>query len=224
MQVATQVSAAEVYDEFSSTELDTARWVSTAVDHAADPAAARGYEVETGDGQLQISALDGDAGFLSTQRFGLPPGSLVGFELEMTFAAQDVAAPTTVGPPMGEISVRDLPSGMLLGFEVTNEAIFAVHRRTGVPGVAAESEHFSHRVITETDTKPGQSHRYRISYQHNTSQARWYVDEHCVYAALVPLQIEGVSLSMGIVHGGNDAGSATKSAAATWTAWQIGTG
>lgn len=220
VQVASQVSAAEVYDEFSSAELDNARWVSSAGDQPAE----RGYDVETGKGQLRISATGVDAGYLSTQRFGLPPGSLVSFELDITFDAQGQTQQTTVaGPPLAELSLRDLPSGMQLGFEVTNEAVLAVHRRAGVAGVAAETEHFSHRVITDIDTKSAKSHRYRISYQHDTSQARWYVDDRCVYVAVAPLQIEGVSLSMGVVAGPDAATPVNQAAtaSATWTPWRI---
>lgn len=221
VQVASQVSDPVVYDDFSFGELDRDRWVSTAVDRAADPAAERGYDAEIGNGLLWISAADGDAGYLSTQRFGLPPGSLVSFELEMTFDAHGPAQQATGGPPMAELSLRDLPSGMLLGFEVTDDAILAVHRRAGVAGVAAETEHFNHRVITDNDTKSGQSHRYRISYQHDTSQARWYVDETCVFVAIAPLQIEGVSLSMGVLGRGDQAGTPAGTASATFGPWRV---
>ncbi len=46
----------------------------------------------------------------------------------------------------------------------------------GVEGVAAAAEHFVHRVLTDHLTSAGQSHRYRIRYQHDTAQAQWYVD------------------------------------------------
>lgn len=222
VQVASAVTAPVVYDEFTSAELDSTRWVSRAVDESNDLAAEHGYDVETGQGQLRISGAHGDVGYLSTKRFGTAPGSLVSFELEMSFKTEGQSGPTALGASMGEVSLRDLPTGMLLGFQTTNDAILAVHRRAGVPGVAAEAEHFAHRVITDHDTEAGQSHRYRISYQHDTSQARWFVDDQCVYAAIAPLQIEGVSLSMGIVgDAASTVTSAPVSASATWTPWQV---
>lgn len=228
VQVASQVSAPVVYDEFSSAELDSARWVSTAADDGAENAVEREYEVDTGHGQLRISAVESDAGYLSTERFGTPPGSLVNFELDMSFEAEGHATVPALGPPLGQVSLRDLPTGIQLGFEVTNEAILAVHRRTGVEGVAAAAEHFVHRVLTDHPTTAGQSHRYRISYQHNTAQAQWYVDDQSVYGAVTPLQIEGVSLSMGVLRG-DDAGVPPVTASipvparvsATWTPWRV---
>lgn len=221
VQVASSVTAPVVYDEFDTAELDDARWVSSA--ELAEPS-----EIDTGNGRLRISSAAGDVGYLSTQRFGTPPGSSVGFAVDMAFEAGRPSSPV-LGPPLGHVGLRDLPTGMLLGFEVTDQTIFVVHRRTGVPGVAAEAEHFAHRVITDQDTKAGQSHRYRISYQHDSSVARWYVDERCVYTAVAPMQIEGVTLSLGIVLGeGADiaedlmaAATSRPSTVATWTPWQV---
>lgn len=146
VQVASAVTGSVVYDEFNAAELDGARWVSSDGERPE-----RGYEIGTGQGHLRISSQGGDVGYLSTERLGTPPGSLVSFEVDMSFEAALQSAPM-LGPPLAEASLRDLPTGMLLGFEVTNEAIFAVHRRTGVPGVAAEAEHFAHRVITDQNT------------------------------------------------------------------------
>ncbi len=221
VQVASQVSDPVIYDDFRSGELDRARWVPIAAAQTSGSAAEDGCCVDTGDGQLRLCAAAGAGGYVSTQRFGLPPGSLVSFDVDVAFEVPGRFQQPTVGQPMAELSLRDLPSGMLLGFEVTNEAILAVHRRGGVEGVAAEAEHFSHRVITELDTLPGQSHRYRLSYQHDTSEARWYVDERCVYVAISPLQIEGVSPSMGVLGGGNPAGTVAAPASATFGPWRV---
>ncbi|MBA3280350.1 MAG: glutaredoxin family protein [Geodermatophilaceae bacterium] len=222
VQVATAVTGVSGYDEFTTAELDGTRWVAREREGSDAQPTGRGQDIETGAGYLRISKPEHDVGYLSTQRFATPPGSLVSFQVDMSFEAGLQPAPL-LGPPLGEVGLRDLPTGMLLGFEVTNEAIVAVHRRTGVAGVAAESEHFAHRVFTDLDSKAGQSHRYRISYRHDTSQARWYVDDRSVYDAIAPLQIEGVSLSMGLVLGdGTDTVDASRqSAVATWTPWQV---
>lgn len=217
VQVSSAVTAPVVYDEFTSADLDDALWTSTDAGNGVH-VLGRGYDLKTGQGQLRVA--DVDVTFVSRQRFATPPGSLVNFALDMSLdAAGGAPLAPTLGPPTGQVSIRDLPSGVLLGFEVTNDLIIAVHRRAGVGGVAAATEHFVHRVLTDQPTVAGQSHRYRISYQHDTSEGRWYVDDQCVYIARVPLQIEGVSLSMGVVPGGDGF-----SAAATWTPWQIATG
>jgi len=222
VQVATAVDGDSVYDEFTSAELDGQRWAAREQEGAEALRSDHGHDIETGQGALRVSNPRGDVGYLSTQRFATPPGSLVSFQVHMSFEA-GLQQATPLGLPLGEVSLRDLPTGLLLGFEVTNETIFAVHRRAGVPGVAVESEHFAHRVVTDLDSMAGQSHRYRISYRHDTSQARWYVDDRCVYEAITPLQIEGVTLSMGIVLGERaDVLDASRhSAAATWTPWYV---
>lgn len=230
-QVSSAVSAAAVYDEYTSADVDPAAWISTIEDGATGGAADHGYDVKTGHGELRIAGVAGDASFMSTQRFGTPPGSLVDFTLDMSFeaeaGAEGEASHSPMGGPLAQLGVRDLPSGIQLGFEVTNDVILAVHRRAGVEGVAAANEHFEHRVLTGHPTTAGQTHRYRISYQHDTSQGNWFVDDTCVYTAVLPLQIEGFSLSMGIVQPAGAVGPTAAGpgrASAVWTPWQIGTG
>ncbi|MBA3338300.1 MAG: glutaredoxin family protein [Geodermatophilaceae bacterium] len=212
VQVASAVTAPVRYDEFSTPDIDAGLWDWTSGGPSASTNGCAAHRVETGNGRLLISASGEDVGLVSTQRFGTPPGSVVAFGLTMSFEATGGAG--TVGPAVGEVSLRDLPTGVALGFEVTNEVILAVHRRSGPPGVAAEGEHYAHRVLTDVETEAGRDHEYRISYQHDTSQARWYVDERCIYAAISPLQVEGVSLGLGI-RAGQD------KAVATWTPWEI---
>ncbi|MBA2552595.1 MAG: hypothetical protein H0V10_02630, partial [Geodermatophilaceae bacterium] len=154
---------------------------------------------------------------VSSRRFGTPPGSLVTFELEMAFA-RDPRLAGRAGPPLGELGLHDLPTGMVLGFEVTNDAILAVHRRLGVPGVVSAAETFSHRVISDVGTTAGDKHRYRISYQHDTSTACWYVDDSCVYTARSPLQMEGLSLVMGLV-GAAASDDPRAGQCANWASW-----
>ena len=213
VQVASAVTAPVVYDDYTSAELDAALWTAPAPRDGAPGA----HEVKTGQGQLQITGIEADVRFVSTQRFGTPPGTLVNFALDMSFEAEGGSPAPAVGPPMAQISLRDLPSGVLFGFDVTDDVILAVHLRAGVEGVATATEHFNHRVVTNQVTTAGQSHRYRITYEHDTSEARWYVDERCVYSATSPLQVEGASLSMGVRAGEGRC-------AVTWTPWEIAGG
>lgn len=202
VQVATAVDRTTVYDDFTTAELDSARWNDRAPESAGPP------RIVTGDGQLRIA---GPAAYVSTERFATLPGARVAFQVDVAVdVAVDAGAP--VGGPVGAVALRDLPTGVLLGFEVGDKAILAVHQRLSGPGVAADAEHFSHRVITDVETSSGQRHRYRIEYEHDTAAARWYVDEQCVYAASTPLRVEGFSLVMG-AHG-----------QATYGPWQVGPG
>ncbi len=230
VQPSSAVTTPLVYDEFVTPELDKALWGSDSRGRADDLSDKDGHDVATGQGQLRIScpANGGQpcsarpVRRTSTRRFGTPPGVLVSFELDMVFEA-DPHMGQSLDCPRGEIGLRDLPTGMLLGFEVSNGTILAVHQRCQLPGVVADAEQFSHRLISDIETKPGQLHRYRISYQHDTSRARWYVDDRCVYAAIVPLQIEGVSLGMGLLCGlvSGAAQATQRHASATWRPWNI---
>ncbi len=229
VQVASAVTTPLVYDAFVSSEVDGALW---GPDPRADPAdlpGLDGYVIDTGHGELRIASPAGGgpppaggvgagrpARLVSSRRFGTPPGSQVSFELEMAFRTDPRVAGGS-GPAMGEMGLHDLPTGMVLGFELTNDAILAVHRRLGVPGVVSAAETFSHRVISAVRTAAGQRHRLRITYQHDTSRACWYVDDSRVYTARSPFQSEGFSLVMGAVRAARgDAG-----ASVSWTPWRL---
>lgn len=212
VQVSTPVQESAGYDAFTTARLDETLWAPASTDLANGSTGRPDNDrhAETGDGRLRLT---GPARYVSTRRFGTPPGSQVSFGLDLAVET-DPDAVEPLGPPLAELGVLDLPTGAALGFEVTGGAILAVHRRCGPPGVSAEAEHFAHRVITDVDTKSGQRHRYRISYRHDSGEARWYVDGRCEYAAITPVQIEGVSLGMALVGGPG---------AATWGSWQFAT-
>ena len=211
VQVANRIGADTMYDAYASGEIDQTRWTPTG------DARSSGLRGEGVGGRLRFADPDHEFGFVSTERFGTPPGATVSFEAGMAFSATDGSS--LLGPPLGELGVWDRPTGIRLGFEVTNDVILAVHRRRQSPGVALEAEHYEHRVVTDHETHPDDEHRYRIGYQHDSSFARWYVDDRCVYAAVVPLAMEGVSLSMG-ARGGATGADARMTA--TWTPWRVG--
>lgn len=224
VQVSEPVAAAEEYDDWRGRSLDPARWVPL-------PGGDRtGHTTEVAGGELRLrvtgTAADGEVdrevgrevGYVSTRRFATPPGSTVNFEVPLTaFPAATVAGGDggRPGPARVLSGVRDLPTGMALGFEVTGDAVLAVHERVRRAGVTAEHEQFAHRVLTDVRTTPGQAHRYRISYRHETSQARWYVDDREVFTATAPMSMEGVSLSWGARRG------AGPDVTASWGPWRI---
>ncbi len=229
VQVSTAVTAPLVYDAFVTSEVDRTLWGPDPRAGVDDPPGQGGDIVETGHGLLRIASPAGAAArpvrLVSTRRFGTPPGSLVGFELEMAFGT-DHDCPGGLGPPLGELGLHDLPTGMVLGFDVTNDAILAVHRRLGLPGVVSPAEQFSHRMITDVPTVAGRQHSYRITFQHDTSTASWYVDGTCVYTARTPLQMEGLSLAMALVVNapGHDERADLRGGSASWTPWRVTAG
>lgn len=231
VQRSVAVSAPLVYDEFSGSEMASSLWKAAGRGRSSvAPATDSSVRVETGQGQLclattgESAAADGSGSseilFVSTRRFATPPGSVVTFEVGMSVdgRTESVRGP---GRRAADLSLHDLPTGMVLGFEVTADAIIAVHKRLLLTGVSTETEHFSHRVITDETTRPGQNHRYRITYRHDTSQAHWFVDDRCVYVAAAPMQIEGLSLGMGLIGDAEPGGAAAESWAATWSPWQV---
>lgn len=229
VQPSTAPAAASTYDGFAGPDLDADLWKPApgAAEVALIPT---GYDVRAGAGSLQVTGTgsgrassDPQPGpefhSVSTERFGTPPGSDTAFEIRMAFDPDRPA--TGTGPlagPMAAVALRDLPTGMLLGFEVHGDLVFAVHQRSGPEGVASAQERFSHRVLVDLTSAPTQQHSYRITYSHNSAQADWYVDDECVYTAVVPFQFEGVSLALRMRATGETDGRRPR---VTWTPWGI---
>lgn len=220
VQVSSVVTDPVRYDEYTSADIDGSLWTAYGSGDGASGTPGGGPDLDTGAGRLTVSGAAGDVSVVSTRRFGTPPGSQIGCEVQMSVELASRAP--TLGPPLGELSLCDLPTGIVLGFEVTNDVIVAVHRRSGPPGVAAESEHFSHRVLTDAPTGPGKAHQFRITYQHDTSRAQWYVDGRCVFSAISPHQMEGVSLGMGLRAGsGSGDVDPAQPGLVSWAPWRI---
>lgn len=145
---------------------------------------------------------DGDA-HTCTERFATPPGTRLVAETGM--AVRDGTA---------SVRLHDIAGGIVFGFEATGSAILAVHRRIALPGVNLPEETFSHRVELGVDTTPGESHRYRIAYQHDSGQVEWHVDGARAYWATTQRPVEGVSLQ---------ASTSGPDARVRWTPWLIRT-
>lgn len=144
-------------------------------------------------------------GHVSTERFATPPGSHLEAEVGMSVRADP--------PAFAGLRLHDVAGGIIFGFEVTSSAVFAVHRRLALPGVNLPEETFAHRVELGLPTTPGESHRYRIAYQHDSGQVDWHVDGVRAYWSTTPRPVEGMSLGM----------SAGPDARARWTPWLIRT-
>lgn len=216
VQVSEPVAGREEYDDWRGSSLAAARW------RPWPGGDSTGHTTEVAGGELRLRVtgnagdgeVDHEVGYVSARRFATSPGSTVSFEVRMSASVPggDGGRP---GPARVLLGVRDLPTGMALGFEVTDDAVLAVHERVDRAGVTAAHEQFAHRVLTDVRTAAGRPHRYRIDYRHETSQARWYVDDAEVFTATAPMPMEGVSLSWGARRG------AGPDLTATWGPWRI---
>lgn len=233
-QRSSAVYGKQTYDDYTEAALNSARWqiISAVSDSGADAVGTK-FEVVTGGGALTLSANlhdksadDAHRSYVSTERFGTPPGSSVTFELEMA-VDNDRQVRFNRNAAFGVLSITDIAGGLSLGFHATNDTIFALHERRLLAGVTLPEERFSHRVVLDVDTDRGVQHRYAIRYQHDTGVAEWYVDGTCRYWAVTPRPIEGCSLAMGLFGARNSAPSTAQDAAvdtgisARWTPWFI---
>ena len=202
-----------VYDDFTSPELDDARWAIAEMRQAdgrtysyADPNA----RVRTVQGSLELSinpftrfhdtvqTLNNPKQlYISTQRFATPPGSVVEFETDMAITTHN-QIPYNLRDAFGTLNLLDFQSGMVLDFAATNDTVYVVYERLLIPGETTPEQYFAHRVVLEVEAGPGRSHRYAIRYDRDASRAEWLVDGERAYWADVPVAVEGFNLGMGL--------------------------
>jgi hypothetical protein len=214
LPLVSQVLERLVYDDFTSPEVDPARWRIAEFQDPADsrllPATDRNARVTTGDGALTVDIRpfsrfhdtvpilnNPKQLYVSTQRFPTPPGARVTFETELAITTEG-QIPWHLRDAFGTINLLDFQTGMVLDFAASNDTFFVVYERLVLPNVTTREDYFCHRVVLEVDTAPGQSHHVAISYDAQANHAEWYADGRRVYWADPPVRIEGFNLGMGL--------------------------
>ncbi len=176
-QVSTPVTAERVYDDFTGTSVDEARW---AVE-------GDGSSVATGGGRLTIV---GPATLHTVERFKTAPGTTLSVQVGLS------ADPDT----NAFLAMTDPTSGLGLGFVVDAGAVAAVHERRLLSGVTLPEEAFRHVVATQA--RSTETHAYEVRYQQDTNRVEWRVDGSVVYWATTPRPLEGCSLELGLTGTG----------------------
>jgi glutaredoxin len=176
-QVSTPVTDERVYDDFTGTSVDEARWIVEG-DRSS---------VTTGGGRLTI---DGPATLHTVERFKTMPGTTVSVRVGLS------AEPDTDA----FLAMTDPTSGLALGFDVGAGTVAAVHERRLLPGVTLPEEAFRHVVATPADAAT--THAYEVRYEQDTNRVEWCVDGAVVYWATTPRPLEGCSLELGLTGTG----------------------
>ncbi|GGX22387.1 hypothetical protein GCM10010297_49440 [Streptomyces malachitofuscus] len=201
------------YDDFTSPELDPARWTImsiTGADGARHEYRDRNARVSTGDGRLELTVNpftrfhDSDPRqnnakqmYRSARRFAVPRSGVLTFEVEMGVRTYG-QVPHDLLDAFGTVNVFDLETGVVLNAAATNDTVYAVIERLALPGVAEPHEHFIHRVVLDVPTEPGQRHRYSVGYRAGTSEAEFHVDGRLAYWARLPVPVTGFHAGMAL--------------------------
>lgn len=206
-------TVAWTYDDFTSDELDPARWrilAARGADGERYPYEDRNARTRTGDGRFELTInpfsrfhdtnpLENHAKqmYQSAQRFHVPPGG--GLKVETDMAVRTYGQiPHDLLDAFGTVNLFDLVSGVVLNVAATNDTVYAVVERLSIPGVTRPDEHYVHRVVLEVPTDPELTHRYAIDYQADRSEAVWYVDGRREYWTRLPVPVQGFNVGMAL--------------------------
>ncbi|MFG2563319.1 DUF6081 family protein [Streptomyces sp. NPDC048496] len=201
------------YDDFTSGELDPARWrvmAITGADGERHQYRDRNARLRTGDGRFELTVNpfsrfhDTDPRqnnakqmYQSVRRFPPPATGRLTFEVEMGVRTYG-QTPHDPLDAFGTVNLFDLETGVVLNAAATNDTVYAVVERLVIPGVTRPDEHYIHRVALEVPTEPGREHRYAITYRAQTSEVEWYVDGQLAYWARLPVPVAGFNAGMAL--------------------------
>lgn len=202
-----------IYDDFSEAELNPERWTilqAKGENGALHPYLDRNATVRTGDGAMELSIRpftrfhDSDPKqnnakqmYRSVERIPVPPTGSVTIEVDMAVRTYG-QIPYDLVDAFATVNLFDLATGVVLDVAATNDCVYAIVERLVIPGVTSSEEHYIHRTVLDVPTEPGQSHRYAIRYEAETSLATWYVDGRRLYWATVAVPIEAFHLGMAL--------------------------
>ncbi|MFJ7269985.1 DUF6081 family protein [Streptomyces sp. NPDC099050] len=232
------------YDDFTSGELDPARWTVMAVqgvDGQRHLYQDRNALVRTGDGRLELTVdpftrfHDTDPRqnnakqmYQSVRRFPVPATGQLTFEVDMGVRTLG-QIPYDPVDAFGTVNLFDLDTGVVLNTAATNDTVYAVVERLVLPGVTAPHDHYMHRVILDVPTEPGREHHYAITYRAETQEAQWYVDGRLTYWARLPVPVAAFSAGMALFSA-RDLSRYTRAerehgqgAAGWWGPWRVRT-
>ncbi|WP_225839292.1 DUF6081 family protein [Streptomyces sp. NK08204] len=201
------------YDDFTSGELDPARWrilENRGADGETHQYRDRNARTHTGDGRFELTVNpfsrfhDTDPRqnnakqmYQSVRRFAVPAAGELTFEVEMGVRTYG-QIPHDLLDAFGTVALFDLESGVVLNASASNDTVYALVERLPVPGVTRPEEHYTHRVVSQVPTEPGRAHRYTITYRAETSEARWYVDGRLTYWARLPVPVAAFHAGMAL--------------------------
>ncbi|WP_405792407.1 DUF6081 family protein [Streptomyces sp. NBC_01506] len=233
------------YDDFTSVELDTARWrimATKGADGESHRYQDRNALVRTGDGRLELTVdpftrfHDTDPRrnnakqmYRSVRHFAVPAAGQLTFEVDMAVRTYR-QIPYDLLDAFGTVNLFDLETGVVLNAAATNDTVYAVVERLVIPGVTHPHEHYIHRAVMDVATEPGRTHRYAITYRAETSEARWYVDGQLAYWARLPVPVTGFDAGMALFSARDLSRYARRErehgqgARGRWGPWRITTG
>lgn len=201
------------YDDFTSGELDSARWQVMAVNgadgklHRYQDRNAR-TRISGGRFELTVNPFsrfhDTDPRqnnakqmYRSVRRFPAPPAGELAFEVGMGVRTYG-QIPHDPLDAFGTVNLFDLETGVVLNAAATNDTVYALVERLVIPGVTLPHEHYVHRVALDTPTEPGREHRYTIAYRADPSEVEFHVDGQLAYWARLPVAVTGFTAGMGL--------------------------
>lgn len=201
------------YDDFTSSELDPARWRIMSIPGAGGETHRyqdRNAKVRTGDGRLELSINpftrfhDTDPRqnnakqmYRSVQRFTVPAGGRLTCEVEMAVRTYG-QTPYDLLDAFGTVNLFDLETGVVLNAAATDDTVYAVVERLVLPGVTRPDEHYVHRVVSDVPTEPGRTHGYAITYRAESSQVEFHVDGRLTYSTRLPVPVTGFTVGMAL--------------------------
>lgn len=156
----------------------------------------------------QVQILDNAKNmFFSTRKFATPDDGEISFEWDMS-ARCTGTKPRDLYDGFVSVNLLDFNSGMALDFFACNDMIATVYARLPFPGVpapfdsedAVKPKYFSDFNELDVETRPGQPHRYRISYSKVRDEVRFFVDDRDVGAYTnVPSKIDSLIIALGLM-------------------------
>lgn len=201
------------YDDFTSGELDPARWcvMSTAgADGVRHRYEDRNTRIRTGHGRLELTVdpftrfHDTDPRqnnakqfYRSVRRFTVPAAGALTFAAEMAVRTHR-QIPHDLLDAFGTVNLFDLETGVVLNTAATNDTVYAVVERLVLPGVTRPQDHYIHRVVLDVPTEPGRAHDYAISYRAEAGEAEFYVDGRLTYWTRLPVPVTGFTAGMAL--------------------------
>jgi hypothetical protein len=156
----------------------------------------------------QVQILDNAKNmFFSTQTFTPPEDGEIAFEWEQKARCMGTAAHDLYD---GFVSVNllDFTTGAALDFFVCNDIIATVYAILPFPGVpvlpdkelADKPKYFCDFGELPIETRPGQLHRYRISYHRGKDEVAYGVDgQEVARYKDVPIKLNGFIIALGLM-------------------------
>lgn len=232
------------YDDFTSGQLDPARWRIMSIagaDGQTHQYQDRNARVRTGDGRLELTVNpftrfhDTDPRqnnakqmYRSVRRFAVPAAGRLTFEVDMAVRTYG-QVPHDLLDAFGTVNLFDLETGVVLNAAATNDTVYAVVERLVLPGVTRPDDYYIHRVVLDVPTEPGREHGYAISYLAQTSDVEFRVDGRLAYWTRLPVPVTGFTAGMALFSA-RDLGRFPRAqrehgqgATGRWGPWRIAT-